>query len=481
MLAISVELLHGTIRAGSPDDTVLAGDVPVGEWPPSPARLFSALVAGDGTRGRSAMTTGAELHWLESLSPPLIYADPPDKVEETPLKSRFVVEDGTCPGAVQNYPARTAKKVRPGSRQSPATPRLIYVWPDAEPSPAHLLGLRARAARIGYLGCADSPVRLRVGEKHRLPVSEPWSPDVTVRASLPVPYPGFTDVLDDAFDRWTAGVPVRRSWVRTVRSGYRAPGASQSLRSVRHRQVLWLRFDETVVGRMLVPVTETLRKAVIDHVQRLLPPGGRVPAFLHGHRHPGDGPEQVCFLALPDVGQRYAQGRIFGAALLLPTNTEGAMFQTIQSALGRLASERLVKPGWFDLGVSIHGGEKRPWACHPQRWSNPACRWVTATPVVYERWTKGVADLAEVARWCRHAGLPDPVAAGLERRPRIAGGLDLHPAQVARPGRQRRPYSHMWVEFAEPVGGPVVLGRGRYLGLGLMAPWLSGGPGGRDD
>jgi CRISPR-associated protein Csb2 len=45
MLAITVTLLHGTIRAGSPDDTILAGGEPTGEWPPSPARLFSALVA----------------------------------------------------------------------------------------------------------------------------------------------------------------------------------------------------------------------------------------------------------------------------------------------------------------------------------------------------------------------------------------------------------------------------------------------------
>jgi CRISPR-associated protein Csb2 len=47
MLAISVELLHGTFRGASADDTAFMGvDGDSGEWPPSPARLFAALVAG---------------------------------------------------------------------------------------------------------------------------------------------------------------------------------------------------------------------------------------------------------------------------------------------------------------------------------------------------------------------------------------------------------------------------------------------------
>ena len=61
MLTVTVRLLHGTIRAGTPDDTVLAGGDPVGEWPPSPARLYSALVAADRTGPRCTGTTGEEL------------------------------------------------------------------------------------------------------------------------------------------------------------------------------------------------------------------------------------------------------------------------------------------------------------------------------------------------------------------------------------------------------------------------------------
>ena len=74
MLAISVELLHGTFR-GDPDGTANTGGLSLGEWPPAPSRLFAALVAADGTGARCRVTDGSELRWLARLSPPVIHAD----------------------------------------------------------------------------------------------------------------------------------------------------------------------------------------------------------------------------------------------------------------------------------------------------------------------------------------------------------------------------------------------------------------------
>ena len=205
-------------------------------------------------------------------------------------------------------------------------------------------------------------------------------------------------------------------------------------------------------------------------MQRLLGPGEEVSPLIHGHR--GDGIEgpQARFVALPVVGSSRADGRLLGAAVWLPPGTDAELIQTIRSAVARLTGERLVKPGWFDLAVSIDAGERRPWVSNPSRWKGPARCWESATPVVHERWSKGLPDLAEVARWCVHADLPVPVAASFRRHPTLPGVLDLRPDQVHRRDRDRRPYSHMRVEFAEPVSGPVLLGRGRHLGLGLMAP-----------
>ena len=134
MLAITLSLLHGTFHGGSADDTVPAGGQVAAEWPPSPARLFSALVAAEGTRDRCQFTTGEELSWLERLPPPDIYASPPEDVLVSRLQDRYVVVDATEDGAVQDYPARQARLVRRGVRQSPRDARITYAWPDASPS-----------------------------------------------------------------------------------------------------------------------------------------------------------------------------------------------------------------------------------------------------------------------------------------------------------------------------------------------------------
>jgi CRISPR-associated protein Csb2 len=149
MLAITLTLLHGTFHGGSADDTVPAGGQAAGEWPPSPARLFCALVAAEGTRERCQFTTGEELSWLERLPPPDIHASAPEDVLVSRLQDRYVVVDATEDGAVQDYPARQARLVRRGVRQSPRDARITYVWPDASLSPGQLAALRVRAARVG--------------------------------------------------------------------------------------------------------------------------------------------------------------------------------------------------------------------------------------------------------------------------------------------------------------------------------------------
>lgn len=472
MLVIEVEFLHGTLRAASPDNTTWAQGEPLGEWPPSPARVFSALVAGGGTRARWNLSSGEELSWLERLPPPKICGSAPADVEVSSLVPRYAVIDRTSDaGAVQNYPARSAIAVAPGVRLSPKSSLICYVWPDAQPTPEVLDTLGARAARVGYLGCADSPVRMSVGRTSDRADSDSWEPEPGGEVSLPIPYPGFTENLDASFDRWSAMEDAgERSWIRTVRCEYRPPGRPPGRGADYPIPIaLWLRVEPALSGKRLVAFTSALRAAVTDHMQRLLP-GAEVPSVIHGHRGPADSEVQACFLGLPNVGNEYSDGRLLGAAVLLPHSSSPEIVQLVRSALYGLRRQRLVKPGWFDLAVNLYAGEKKPFSAHPNRWSRAATRWVSASPVVFERWTKGVPGLSEVSRWCDHAGLPTPVAAGFQRMPLIRGGLDLHPDDVARPGRERRPYSHMWVEFEKPVRGPVLIGRGRYLGLGLMVP-----------
>lgn len=481
MLAIDVELLHGTIRAGSPDDLALTGLNDPGEWPPSPARLFAALVSAGTGEERWTFSDGSELLTLEQAGPPEIHCDGSTDVLTVHLKHRFVVRNLTHANTAQEYAGRTSESARPGARRCPKHPRVTYLWPSLDlPGPA-FSALRHRVARVGYLGCADSPVRIRV---HRaLPDGSDlpaWIPRADGRSALPVAFDGLTQVLDDIFDDFSnrrEKVPtgVRRAGYRTERAWYRDPSSPDRPADDIQPTVIWLRFDRAVAGRKILAITEALRDAVLS----LYPaPREQMPDVLHGHveAQKDEAYPQARYLALPFVGTPYADGRIHGAAVWLPPMSEPALVNGVRTALTRLQADGLWRRGRFATGVRIHAGEHSPWSCHPDRWSRPSRAWSSAFPVVHERWSRRGPTLDDAASWCEHAGLPRPIDLRTSRVPLLPGAVDLHPNEAFRADRERRPYSHIELRFDEPVEGPVVIGRSRSFGLGLMAPIADSSP-----
>ena len=463
MLSIRVDFLHGTYRA-DPDGTAITGRLTRGEWPPAPARVFAALVSADATRQASRFTDGRELRWLERLPPPAIHAQ--SRPWHQVLKPRYVVaqRDGPARTTHQEYPARTGALHRPGVRVAPRNPCVVYRWDTDSLDDGILTSLRLRAARVGYLGTSDSPVRVRVATQ--VPSDSPadvFVPDPTGDVRIRVARSGDVDQLDRMFDVWQQrGASVSRSqypallhWAR-----YRGPDALDDM--VRGEVVAWLRLVPAASGRRVSAVTALFKAAVLSHHQRL---HGEPPAILHGHGFERPGYDLARFLALPDAGFPRSHGRIHGLALWLPPGADRVVRQRARNAA--LAIDALVGRG---IGASVrpHENELRPWAAHPMRWRGPSATWVTAFPVIHER--RGVPDLSEAARWCRHAGLPAPVAFRLSRSPLVAGAVDLAPVEVNRPGRPALPYSHAEFHFSEPLAGPVVVGAGRQRGFGLCVP-----------
>ena len=468
MLAICVEFLHGTFRAGSPDDIAMTGNEDPGEWPPSPARLFAAVVSSDGTGTRTRVTDGSELVALESLPPPNIIAEPRSSVSVRPLQPRYVVHDKRHGDAAQEYVGRTNTLVRPSPRLSPRDPRVIYVWPDAHLQEGAVAALRLRCARGAYLGCSDSPVRVRVMDSSELSaeVEEEWRPDESGRVALPVPFPGFTRALDAAFELWQTG-PVRRSWTVTRRVRYRAPDDA-SAPSPRPT-VFWLRLGSSLPGRWVLPVTETFRSAVLDRCQRVAG-AGSLPPVLLGHGLDGTGFQHVHWLALPDVGFQHSTGRIHGLAVWLPPDAGPDVPALVAEALRGL--KELVLPGRFQASVEGYGGERRPLAATPHRWNRRSRHWVAAFPVVHERWTgKWGPGNEEMESWFAHAGVRCRVVDFKSSPvPILRGSPRLRPDEVHRKGRARPPFSYLEVVLDRQIEGPVMIGRGRQFGLGLMLP-----------
>ena len=485
MLTIEVEFLHGTFRGSGADLAVAGSDGrgdsdERGEWPPSPARLFSALVGADGTRDRCRVTDGSELRLLERLPPPVIHADGDGDVPSSPINDRFVVANATDKGTMQDYPARIGTVARPGARRSPRHPRVAYAWPDADLDAATVDALRRRAARVGYLGCADSPVRVQVstGAPGDGVPATTWAPDPEGRAHLAVPFEGLVDVLDQIFDDFTDRGPVRRSWYAIEHARYAPPGDAR--RPAVHQvpgNVVWLRFEQALPGRLVLAVTTTLRSAVLDLYQRGAP-DEELPPVLTGHGFEGRRDYQhVHWLALPDVGHPRSRGRIHGAAIWLPDSTQPTVVTGVQRAVWRLTE--LVRPEVFSVGVRPEDGAG-PWAANPGRWTAPATRFRSVYPVVHERFVRPEPGAGTIAEWCAHAGLPAPVLFRQQRAPLLPGSVPLKPHEVFRPGDPRKPYRHMELVFDQPVAGPVVVGGKRQFGLGLFAP-VTGDEDGREE
>ena len=462
MLAVSVELLFGTFR-GDPEGTANTGSQPRGEWPPAPSRLFAALVAADGTGARCRVTDGSELLWFEQLPAPVIHADA--EIHQQRLESRFVVRHTSdrAKKTHQEYVARAGAVHRPGVRVAARDPLVVYRWDVDVPGPV-LESLQRRAARIGYLGTADSPTRVRVHT--RLPESTPehaFEPDRSGSLAVGVPRPGDLRILDRMHEQWRErGASVTRLQFPALQHRARYRTSDITTTAAAGDVVCWLRLGTAVPGRRVGALTALFKEAVLSQYQRI---HGEPPAVLHGHAFAERGYDLARFLALPDVGYPHSRGRIHGLALWLPANVDESDRRKARDAA--VSIRRLTGRG-VDVEVAPREDEARPLASNPSRWQRRSRRWVTAFPAIHER--RRPLDLAEVSRWCRHAGLPAPVAFRAGRSPLAAGAADLAPVEVNRPGRPGLPYSHLLVDFPEPVVGPVVVGAGRQRGFGLCVP-----------
>ena len=262
-------------------------------------------------------------------------------------------------------------------------------------------------------------------------------------------------------------------------------------------------------------VAQALRGAVMKH-SGVQPP----PAWVSGHLETGqclrDGKQHLAFLPLPFVSSEHADGHLLGAALAFPRWVS-------RQERGRILGPMLLEPSGEAKSIELQLGALGVWIMIKRDWSEPrkaltpeiwsghpdgSRTWASVTPVVLDGFPKedrlrdrsawNSEVLAMLARACLRVGLPQPLnvdfdttswhqgspRASQKRRPLrghpevmdSSGGLgDGFPPYPAKRTTGIRPQFHVWLQFAEPVVGPVVVGAGRFLGYGLCKP-LWGGP-----
>ena len=208
------------------------------------------------------------------------------------------------------------------------------------------------------------------------------------------------------------------------------------------------------------------------------------PEWLSGHRPDGE-PASAPHLALaplPFVGSPHADGRILAVALVLPgglTREEaGRCLEPVlrDPGTGLPREQRLFDGEWFECAIYLETRESPPLNLRAETWISPSKVWASVTPVVLNRHFKGNDKWEQAAESvkdaCEHIGVPRPREVMLHPVSRVAGVP--HAREFPRLTRKRdggrQSHSHVVLVFDEPVGGPVLVGTGRFRGYGLCRP-----------
>jgi len=446
MLAFEVEYLLGRSFAGDYRDRSES------EWPPHPGRLFSALAAAYFEDGDNRDEKAA-LEWLERQTPPHLRAGTPGtSTRALAFVPTNYVGDGP--------PVLRGKQPRHFPAQGPSETLVYFIWPDACPAAETVAALDALASRTAYLGKACSVVRMRVTEE----APEPnFGPDTAGDRVLRVPSRGRLEEL-----RWLFAADQRPS-----------SGAQQRYRKLDEQAV-----DPTAVdsefGQMAVfrkkagpglpiegtlTVTEAVRAALMSNAGA----AGRLTELIHGHTRD----THCAIAALPFVGREHADGHLMGFAVILPRAVGLTDRRTVLAACGRIAERGLHIPGVGDWEVEADDAISLNQTLRPATWIQPSKKWRTVTPILLDRFPKKNGPSVEeiLTASCRRIGLPDPET--IEHGPysEVAGVPPAPSFRLRRAGEDRPRWAvHAALSFPRAVRGPVVLGAGRYFGLGLMRP-----------
>jgi CRISPR-associated protein Csb2 len=195
------------------------------------------------------------------------------------------------------------------------------------------------------------------------------------------------------------------------------------------------------------------------------------------------------------LGAPYADGRLFGLALAPPGGKNGGLlrdgdFQRAIKAIAPLTPDdagqerRVLTLDGLGLRLALVGETDRA-SLDPGRYAGPARTWATATPIALDRHLKEKGSEARqteieavIAQACVNIGLPAPTKVTADKHSAVEGAPSAYPSGRAPAWTgwrvpktlESRALTHAVIQFDERVAGPVILGAGRFCGLGLCLP-----------
>jgi CRISPR-associated protein Csb2 len=556
MLAFVCDLLNGRYAATAYTDRNRA------EWPPHPARFFSALMAtwaeGD-TESPRGLVERQALEWLEQLPAPAIHASDAsartvnavfvpvndaavvqspgrDKLDaamseladETDVKkqaklrkevekleSKLAADTAKAiapPAKAQKndgdalkvLPEHRGKQPRTFPSVTPHETRFAFVWSEITPPSDVLEGLGRLASRLVRVGHSSSMVHCRLIA----------SADVVAASTLSLDLWEEDSEWGNTIIRWVAAGQCARLEEAHARHAGTEPRVLPAV-PIRYRRGATklpasyprsVFSDEFIVlarcgGPRLPPISvaglaKQFRRALMQAADQ------PVSELISGHKA-DESPSSTPHLAitpLPMVFGPRPDGAILGIALVIPRDCDPNERKAFTRAVGLLARQGFAPaaPGespviCLNLGESgvlellpTLAGEDRLFTLRPATWCRPSRVWVSATPLALDRHPGDLHNsdpakrkiafneaAASVASSLEAIGLPSAgVQIEVSRSCLMAGTVKprAYPRFPAASDRNQKVLVHARLTFPEPVGGPILLGAGRYQGLGLMAP-----------
>lgn len=530
MLAIEIELLTGRYAATAHNDRSRA------EWPPHPARFFSALVAALHDHDPVDEAERKALLWLEQQEPPSLFVAPEASVGMRQVQDVYVpVNDVTLGGdtaireaeakvaeartpaakkkaetalvkakekavvmdahpsdkalktAISLMPERRTRQVRTFPVVLPETPTFAFLWPTTDPSP-YRAALERLCARVTRLGHSSSLVRCAIVNHDLVPTLVPSDEgDVVLR----VVGPGQLDRLEQSFEHHEAIRPrVLPARPQRYRSTSEVTAPDTYVQSIFSPE--WIIFERVggsrPVSSRATDVARALRGALLEQNG-----DANLSATLsgHGENTPTDQPH-VAFVPLPFVGHEHADGALMGCALVLPREFPKSDREVLFRLVAKWEKERSDKSG----NLTLAGGTLPSFivrrvdvsakaALDPARWCRASTRFITAMPIALDKNPgklrsnrDGTAHKAaleaqqSISDACLRVVGIRPVSVEVSLVPLLTGAQPVRDflPWPGRPGRTPRVRVHADIRFDEPVRGPLLIGAGRYFGLGLCLP-----------
>lgn len=447
---------HGRLADGEP------------EWPPSPFRLFQALLAGAGFAGGPSESEKEALRWLEQQPPPFIRAPIP----EGQGRLLLFVPANEADVAPARQDRLTGKQYRYVLFPPDHFPEVHYLWPvnGAQVPP----GLKLLASRLVALGrgvdqatCWAQVLEEQEAQKLSGILWRPAEQGPAHRSPYRIPIPGSLDDLLHAYESFRTRLPSPTQYQpwrapRTFANRYYLPETELPPRPVAaFRLPEGLAFRQENVARLAAMI----RGMAIELAKRDGVPDAERYVAGHVGAH-AETPPRFSYLPVPSVGHPHADGLLRRVLVAEPFGGDGSM--------ARWAEQVLHNATLKDENGNLLGWLRGIW--HPDgvltHYLGPGQVWRTVTPVILpghdDRKPQKARKLLREA--LLHASIPLDVVedAVLQKAPFWPGSS--HPSRYFRPSYLRQlPAWHVRLVFRAPITGPLTLGAGRHVGLGLFA------------